>query len=246
MERTAPLLAFLLAPACVVAIGGRSTFTVDGVRLHEEHTETIEIAGWEPAGLELHAHAGDVVLEPTDGPSTITLTLHEVTVGDAMASYEDGKIVVRTKSGEPSAIGDVTVRSSAPLPSLFLETGMGDVRVEGVSLPGRVKLETGMGDVFVTDVREAERIEASSGMGGIEIARSSCRMLTASSGMGDIRVDGVQATEASFDSGMGDVTVRGSTFEKVKADTGIGNIDCRRSTLGTMDLDSGLGSVRTR
>lgn len=230
---------------CIVPLH-RNNIVVDGVELEEKHTETIEVPAWDAAGLTIRSWGGELHIEATTGPNRITVTLHELTFGDASAVYEGGELSARTVSGEPYAIGDVTVHANGPLPSLSLATGMGDVLVHGVEVAGLMQLDTGMGDVEILDAGAPESVAASSGMGSIEMRRTKCGSLRATSGMGDIVLSEVTATEASLDSGLGDVTVRDSKLDSARATTGLGDIDCRHSELGAHEFDTGLGSVRSR
>ena len=238
-------LGSLLLFGCHITFG-RSSVEVDGVELPAEHTETLEIAAWSASGLMVDSPLGDLRVEPTDGPSTITVTLYEVEVGDATAFYEEGKLISRTSSGEPSGIGQVIVRSNGPIPSLTLTTGMGDITITDVHVTDTAKLETGMGDIEVDGIGSVDRIEANSGMGDVEVAGASCRTLTVSSGMGDVDVRGVSASEGSLSSGMGDIDIRRSDFEQLSANTGLGDVKCRETTYGRGELDTGLGSVTRR
>jgi len=239
------LLPAALTTACIIPLGS-SDIVVDGVKLEEKHTETIEIDAWDASGLTIRSWGGDIHIQSTSGPNRITVTLHELTLDDAAASHEDGRLVAHTTSGEPLAIGDVTVFSNGPLPALDITTGMGDVLVHGVAIPGAARIETGMGDVEVLDTGSPERIQANSGMGSIEVRGTSCGTLEAASGMGDIHVSNVSATEARLEAGLGDVTIIGSHLESVRAETGLGDIDCRDSEIGHHEFDTGLGKVRTR
>jgi DUF4097 and DUF4098 domain-containing protein YvlB len=244
MLRPLPPLALgsLVLAGCHVSIGGHA-LRVDGVELPAKHTETLEVGAWPASGLTVDAVQGGVRLEPTAGANTITVELHEVTHGDATAFFEDGRLVAHTSSGEPAAIGRVVVRSSGPIPSLDLSTGMGDVEVDAVRVERTAEVSTGVGDVTVRGIGRLERIAASTGMGDVRIDGAECRVLAASSGMGDVEVRGVSADEADVSSGMGDVDVRDSTFDRLDADAGLGDVTCRGTTYRTGELDTGFGDV---
>lgn len=242
MLRTSALALACLAAGCHLHVRG-SNLVVDGVRLEEKHVETIEVDGWDPQGVRVEASMGDVTIRRDDGGNRITVTLHEKTFGDARAAYEGGRLVSRTASGEPSAIGDVTIYSAASLPSLVVATGMGDVEMDDVTVTGELELSTGMGDVELARFGNPGLVTVSTGMGDVELMDGATGTLRATSGMGDVEITRVDADDASFSSGMGDVDVQDCRFERVDANTGLGDIDCKTTTYERGDFDTGLGQV---
>lgn len=242
MIRTTALALACLTAGCHMHLHG-SSLVVDGVELEQEHVETIEIAEWHPSGIHVDSAMGDVLVQRGTGGNRITVTLHETVVGDARADYEDGKLVTRTASGEPSAIGDVTIYCDGELPALVVETGMGDIEVADVSVLGRVELSTGMGDVELERFGDPEAVVVTTGMGDLELKDGTTLTLHATSGMGDVELARVSAADADLSSGMGDVEVRDCAFERIGANTGLGDVECRSTTYREADLETGLGSV---
>ena len=240
MKRLAPL--FLLA-ASGCHIGFDRGIVVDGVRLEEKHQEVLDIGEWSSAGLSIESHQGDIRIEPTTGSTSISLEVYEQSLGDAQAAYEDGVLVARTKSGKPCAIGDVTVRTSGPIPDLSISTGMGSVSLRDVAIQDELRVVTGMGDIDALGPGEPREIVLESGMGSVELENARCKKLRARSGMGDLDLSGVTADDAEISSGMGDVALRRSTFDQVRASTGMGDVDCIESTYASGDFDTGLGDV---
>lgn len=236
-------LAVLALSSCHIHFDGTSTWTVDGVLLREEHTETITILEWHESGLAIDVAAGDVRVVATSGPTEIEATLHEVSPGDARLEYLEGKLVWRTESGEPAAIGDVTVRAGHGLAELLVQTGAGDIRVEDVAVLGTLKLSTGAGDVTVRGTGNPAESHLSTGMGDIRVASLTTPYLRASTGMGDLVVTGISSDRADLSTGMGDVDARESHFGRLEASTGMGDIDASTASYDEADLDTGMGDI---
>lgn len=230
---------------CHVSFG--RGIVVDGVRLEHHHEEVLSTSGWGAQGLTVESPMGDVRVERSAAgeADTITVEVYEHTAGDATAALEAGKLVVRSRSGQPAAVGDVVVRTAA-LSSLRVASGMGDVDVRGVAVASSLVVETGKGDVHVRDAGAPERLELSTGMGDVELAGTSCRTLAASTGMGDLDLTHVVGEEAKLSSGMGDVTVEDGSFRSLDASTGLGDVTCVRTTYEEGDLDSGMGRTVVR
>lgn len=239
------LLACSLAlSACHIRL--HDDLTVDGVRLPFHHEEVLTLEAWPATGLVVEAHQGDVTVESSPGPITISVTVHEREAGMAHAHVEGGALVARASDGGTCAIGRVTVRGAGPVHGLKLSTGMGDVRLDGVEIVEHLALSTGMGDVDVTHAGKPRTIELSTGMGDVAVTHVHCVRLTAETGMGDVSIDGVETEEAELSSGMGDVDIERSKGGRVKAGTGLGDVELSESSFTSRDLDTGLGRVRER
>jgi len=238
------LAAVVLAPSCVFRISGHdSCIRVDGVTLEEQHQESLDVDAWGPNGLRVDAAMGDLSFEPTDGPSRVVATLHERELGDASLAYRDGALLAETTSGDPAALGQVTVFVNGELPSLHAWTGSGDVTVTGLHVAGAVSLSTGMGDLDLIESSAGGKVSMSSGMGDVTLRRVEGGVFEAESGMGDVTFREVDGTDAALGSGMGDVTLKGCAIDRIDAGTGMGDVTCRDSQYVTANLDSGLGSV---
>ena len=235
------LLSVPLSSGCHISLGG-SGVTVDGVELKEESIE--ELSADVSLGFEVTSPLGDIRIVRSAEPTKITVKLFEKTRGDAYAVFEDGELTSRSRSGEPSALGDVTVSTNDSIARLVLTTGMGDIEVSGVDVDGEVSLDTGMGDVSVGEIGQASEVSLNSGMGDIEVSNLTCTTLEASSGIGDVEVSVVEATTAELSSGLGDVDVHGSKFDRLEADTGLGDVDLRDTVVEDTDLSTGLGEIR--
>lgn len=244
MLRLSACLPVLALSACHISL--HDHITVDGVRLPVHHEEVLTLDAWPAAGLVIQAHQGDVRVEHTDGPTTITVVVHEREPGEAHVHVEDGRLVARATNGAACAIGQVLLRTSGPALGLELGTGMGDVELRGVSVQGRLKLETGMGDVELHGAGEPQTIALSSGMGDIAATHLHCTRFKADTGMGDVRVDGLEAEEVELSSGMGDIAVERSKGDRIEASSGMGDVELVESSFLARDLDSGLGRVRER
>ena len=218
---------------------------VDGVRLKESHRETLALPEALPDGLRVSSHMGDVVVRTVDGDAGgwIEAKLHEYTPGDAHLELLDGELIPVSASGQPCALGDVSIHCRS-VTDLVLATGMGDVSVQGVVVSGDLKAETGTGDVVLVDTGAPLRVVAHSGMGDIELVTLTSGELLAESGMGDLELRQVLAETAVCSSGMGDVDLRECSFGDLQATTGMGDIDCRQTTYDKGKLDSGMGKVR--
>lgn len=246
---SAAFLSALALAGCRITLGGHdgtSSIVVDGVELEEQHVESMEIDAWAPQGLVVAASLGDVRVVRTEGPNEVVVTLHETVEGDAFLRYEDGRIVGATHSGEPCAIGDVTVRLSSAPDKLECSTGAGDVDVDWCGTAREVRLESGLGDITARDAERVELLLAATGMGSVRVERATCGRLQASSGMGDVDVRECRAESATLESGMGDVEARESSFGKLEASTGMGDVSCRSSSYDEGHLESGLGDVHER
>ena len=238
------LASVLLAPACVIHVPCcDSGLVVDGVTLDEKHEENLELGPWHPSGLTIESSLGDLAFEPTDGPSRVIATLHEAELGDAYLVHEEGKLGVRSFSGEPVALGDAHVYVNGELPALTVSTGMGDVHVHGIGIAGACSLETGMGTLSLADVHAGGEATLTSGMGDVEVEGVHSARITAESGMGNVILRHVTTGDADLSSGMGDIELDGSAFNILQAETGLGNVECRESTYVQRHLESGLGSV---
>lgn len=244
MLRPCALLPALALSACHISL--HDHVTVDGVRLPVHHEEVLTLDAWPATGLVIRAHQGDVRVEHTEGPTTITVVVHEREPGEAHAHIDEGRLVARATNGAVCAIGQVLVRTSGPALGLELGTGVGDVELRGVSVQGSLTLETGMGDVELHDAGEPQTISLSSGMGDIAATHLHCARFEAETGMGDVRVDGLEAEEAELSSGMGDIAVERSKGGRIEASSGMGDVEMVESTFPARDLDTGLGRVRER
>jgi DUF4097 and DUF4098 domain-containing protein YvlB len=244
MKASVALAALVLAPACHIDFDD-GTFLVDGVRLTEQHEENLEIPGWHSQGLKVELAAGDARVRPTDGPTRIVATVHEKYLHDARIEYVGGRLVVETDSGEPAAIGDLTVWTGERIPELSISTGAGDIDVEHVEILGSLTLSSGFGDISVEEGGRLARCDFSTGMGDIALASFVCDDLEATSGMGDVELRSIECAVAELSTGMGDVDVLGSRFDRLEASTGMGDVDASRTEYGSASLDSGMGSVRT-
>lgn len=233
------------AAGCHVSLG--SSLVVDGVRLEERHDEVLEVPRWGPEGLTVESAMGDVRVEAArpDEPTSIRVVVHERVPGDARAVLEGGRLFTRSISGDPSAVGDVVVRTGA-LPRLAVTTGLGDVELRDVAIEDGLTIETGKGDVAVIGAGAPTRVVATTGMGDIELAHLSCGDLRAESGLGDIEARAVQGDSAKLASGLGDVEVEDCSFRALDASTGLGDVECTRTTYEVGELGSGLGSTTRR
>jgi DUF4097 and DUF4098 domain-containing protein YvlB len=244
MLRSIPALLTISLSACHFHHGDH--IMVDGVRLRAHHQEVLTLESWAPSGLEIGAHQGDIDVRHDEGPTVLVVTVHEREPGDASATVEQGKLVVRSHSGSPCAIGEVLLRTSGPVPGLSLSTGMGDVTLRQVKVEGYLSVYSGMGDLEIHHAGKPERVELSTGMGDVEARHLQCTRLTASTGMGDVELDGVESTEVELSSGMGDVEVVRSRGDRITAGTGLGDVELVESSFSQSKLDSGLGSVKER
>lgn len=240
----AACLSVLALSACHISL--HDHLTVDGVRLPVHHEEVLTLDAWPATGLAIRAHRGDVRVEHAEGPTTITVVVHEREPGQAHAMVEDGRLVARATNGAVCAIGRVLLRTSGPVSGLELGTGMGDVELRGVSVQGRLTLETGMGDVRLSGASESQVIELSSGMGDVAATLVRCARFEADTDMGDVNVDGLEAEEVELSSGMGDITIERSKGGRIEASSGMGDVELAESSFTTRDLDTGLGRVRER
>ena len=220
--------------------------TVDGVRLREQHQEVLPLEAWDPSGLAIESNQGDIEVRHDEGPTVLIVTVHERVKGDAYARIEDGRLVARSHSGTPCAIGDVEVKTSGPIPGLSLSTGMGDVALHRVKVEGRLHVSSGMGDVEIHHAGKPGEIELYTGMGDVEANHVQCRQLKANTGMGDVEVNGIEGGELELNSGMGDVEVVRSSGKKIRAETGLGDVELIESSFSERRLDTGLGSVTER
>lgn len=244
MSRFLAPLSFLALSACHISL--HDHVTVDGVRLPVQHEEVLTLEAWPATGLVIRAHQGDVRVEHAEGPTTLTVVVHEREPGQAHAHFEDGKLVARAANGAKCAIGRVHLRTSGPALGLEIDTGLGDVELRGVRVEGRLAIETGMGDVTLSGAGEPQTVELASGMGDIAVTQLRCKRLEAGTGMGDVSVDGLEAEEVELSSGMGDVDVERSRGGRIEASSGMGDVVLVESSFTSKDLDTGLGSVRER
>jgi hypothetical protein len=246
MKRLSTSLALLSAPlvlaGCNVSLG-MSVPRVDGVKLPHDHLETLEVDSLAELGLTIDAAIGDLRVERGTGRTLVTVKVHEKTPGDASVSFVDGRLVAETESGDPAAIGEVTVVTEGPIAHLRFATGLGDIDVVDVEITGEIRLETGLGDVRLERPGRPDRVTLASGKGDIDCADTECQTLEASSGMGDIDVRSVEAQDADLSSGFGDIELAQCTFDDLDANTGFGDIECHETSYERGDLNTGLGSV---
>ena len=231
-----------IVSSCSMTLG-EDGFYVNGFSLEEKHEETLDVQGWDAAGLAIEASCGDVTVRGTDGPSRIVAMVHEVEPGDGRLVYEGGRLIAVTASGDPAAIGDVDVYLGGPIPSLAISSGAGDIECENITVDGPLVLSTGMGDVCVEEVRTTGRLELDSGMGDLRAVRVDCASIRANTGMGDVILDHVSSTAGNVSSGMGDVKVEHGRFDRLDASTGLGDLVCRHTAYETGHLDTGLGDL---
>jgi hypothetical protein len=244
MTRLLACLAALALSACHIAL--HDDVTVDGVRLPAHHEEVLTLETWPAAGLVIQAHQGDVRVEPGEGPTTLTVLVHEREPLEAHAHIEDGRLVARATNGAACVIGRVLLRTSGPALGLELGTGMGDVELRDVSVEGRLKLATGMGAVRLGAPGRPQSVELSSGMGDIAATDVRCARFEAETGLGDVRVERLEAEEAELSSGMGDIEIERSRGGRIEANSGMGDVELVESSFGARDLGTGLGRVRER
>ncbi|MFT5284475.1 MAG: hypothetical protein ACI8TQ_000632 [Planctomycetota bacterium] len=238
-------LPLLLAPlaSCHINFDTGSSWTVDGVRLEEHHLDKLEILSWDPAGLTIEHCASDVTILSDGGPTRIEATLHEFTLGDASLEYLDGKLTTVTVSGEPAAIGTLTMWTNMPLNILKITAGAGDITLRGISVTERLTLESGSGDILIEEIDDLVNLAVSSGMGDVDVVSLTCPSLIAATGMGDITLRFVNSDHASLATGMGDINAIESKFVKIKAATGMGDIDASKSSYDSSDFDTGMGDT---
>jgi DUF4097 and DUF4098 domain-containing protein YvlB len=234
----------LVSSACVINVPFHDDeMVVDGKRLEHHHEETLELPAWNAAGLTVQCASGDVSCEATEGPSRVVATVYEIRHGDACLVYEDGVLKAKSLSGEPTALGDLTLYVHGDLPNLAISTGMGDMCARDFGVIGALSLRTGMGDVSVTGVTTVGKAHLATGMGDVDDDRVHSERLTASSGMGDVSLRRVTTGDADVSSGLGDIELDGSAFNILDAETGLGDVECRASTYTQGHLETGLGSV---
>ena len=243
MTRPFLALCLLALPACHFRL--QDSVTVDGVRLPAHHQEVLTLESW-PESFVIEANRGDLRLESGEGPTSLTVLVHERELGEAHAAIEDGRLVARAENGAKCAIGRVTVRTGSALKGLRLSTGMGDLHVLGVSVGGDLRLATGMGDVVLRAAGAPVAVSIASGKGDIEAGPLRCERLEAETGMGDIRIEALESGEADLSSGLGDVEVVRSKGDSLRASTGLGDVELIESSYSSRRLDTGLGSVRER
>lgn len=241
-------LLVLLAASCSIHVGcaGGSHWCVNGVRLEEQHTEVLTAPTLGADGLAIDIPAGQVRFEPTTGPSSIEVVVHEKTKGDASVRFEGGRLVVTTQSGEPAALGDVLVKANGPLSKASIDTGAGDVSLNGLHVQSSLHIDSGAGGVSFVDGSVQGDLSIDSGAGDVALERVTCTDLKLSSGAGGIRVVGVEARRAELDSGAGDLRLSQCTLVEIDADTGVGDVDVLDCTYQKSDLDTGIGDVRVR
>jgi len=236
-------LAFV-SGACVINIpSSQDQMVVDGKRLEHHHEETLELPAWNAAGLTVQCASGDISCAPTDGPSRVIATVYGIRHGDAFLVYEAGVLKAKSLSGEPTALGDLTLYIHGDLPYLAASTGMGDICARGFGVTGALSLRTGMGDVSVSGVNAVGKAHLATGMGDIDVEHVHAGRLTGSSGMGDVSLRDVDTGDSDVSSGLGDIEIDGSAFNILDAKTGLGDVECNTSTYATGHLETGLGTV---
>lgn len=235
--------AAVLASACHSSSSSR--VVVDGVALHERHSDTFALQDWGTVPVVLESRLGEIVVRAAEGPASVEVELIEKTLGDARAWFEDGRILAKTSSGEPYAIGSITITAPADVPALAAGTGMGSVVVEGMRVDGELALSSGMGDIRVEDTEAGGRVTLKTGMGSIKVAGLRSATLTAGSGMGSVQVEDAITGDGVLVSSMGSVRAKGSQFAHLQAKSGMGDVDVRGSSFSTSELSSGMGSVRS-
>lgn len=239
-------IAFLSVSACVIHVHGDGHHGNGGACSSCAYTsreEVLTLDAFGPEGLTIPECVGDVSIEPTGESSSIRVVVYETVAGDAHAIFEDGRLVVRSASGEHAYLGEVRVRVNGSLASLRVTTGAGNVSVHDVPVEQALFLTTGAGDVEVRDLGTLERIALSSGAGDVDLAGASFQVLEASSGAGDVLVSDLQGGDATLSSGAGDVEMRRSRFGKLSANTGVGDVDLDDVTYASSDFSSGSGDV---
>ena len=239
-------LVLLAAPACIIHVSGDGFhWGYDGSE-YESHSETIAVASFGDAGLTIPECTGDVTIAPSSEGSSIVVQVGEREAGDAHAVFENGKLLVRSASGEQAFLGEVRVRVYGTLAALDVTTRAGDVRLTDVSVERSVKIASGAGDLEVHGIGAPEHVALSSGAGDVEMTRAHFATLEASSGAGDLVVAELEGGDAKFSSGAGDVALRRSHFDRLDASTGVGDISCEEVTYATSDFSSGSGSIPRR
>lgn len=234
----------LVSSACVITVpSSHDRMVVDGKHLKHHHEETLELPAWNAAGLTVQCASGDVSCEATEGPSRVVATVYEIRHGDACLVYEEGVLKAKSLSGEPTALGDLTLFIHGDLPSLAASTGAGDMCARGFGVTGALSLRTGMGDVCVSSVSTVGRTHLATGMGDIDVEHVHAERLSGSSGMGDVNLRDVDTGDTDVSSGLGDIEIDGSAFNILDAQTGLGDVECTESTYTSGHLETGLGSV---
>jgi hypothetical protein len=238
----------LLTSSCTIHGGcsGPSGYYVNGVHLAEMHTEVLAAPTLPADGLWLEIGAGDVRVESTTGAPSVEVVVHEKTKGDASVRFEGGRLVVTTDSGAPAALGDVIVRSNAPLARASIETGAGDVSLDGVDVQSGLSVETGAGDVRVRALKIGGQFEIASGAGDVRVESVECGDIGLSSGAGDFALFAVHGRIAKLDTGVGDLELQDCRFSEIEANSGVGDMRLVDCSYEKSDFDSGLGDVTIR
>src|SRR6187397_2922271 len=109
----------LVSSACVINIpSSHDQMVVDGKHLKHHHEETLELPDWNAAGLTVQCASGDISCAATDGPSRVIATVYGIRHGDACLVYEGGVLKAKSLSGEPTALGDLSLYIHGDLPYL--------------------------------------------------------------------------------------------------------------------------------
>jgi hypothetical protein len=201
-------------------------YYVDGRRLTYDRSVSLELPGSGLDRFEFQGATADVIMERGDVPHA-TAHIHEVVPGDAYLVFEDGELLLRTRSGAPAVIDAAEITLSEPLQFLVLELDDGKVELRDLQVADRVRVSTDLGDVIVRSVGQPQF------MGLV-------------TGLGDILVEGVTVEELALDTDLGDVTLRDVSAELARLSTNMGDVEVQRCSLGELEASTSLGDIRGR
>jgi len=237
------VLPLLLTAACVISIGGESSwFGASWSDLDHEHVETLPLSP-EEARVAVRTGSGSVLAEPAGGNPRIVATIREEEPDDGYLVFEEGELRVRSRSGRDVALGKVEVYLDGTTGELDLSTGSGRIRLRDVPVREQVTLSTGSGDIDARGLGSPRLVSMGTGSGEIDVAGVDCQQLHLGTGSGDITVTDVRSEHGDFDTGSGDVRARRSSFQRLRADSGSGDLDLRGSEVRSTSFRTGSGRV---
>lgn len=211
---------------------------VDGVYLKNERT--IHFTNSESNSKFIaDIYKGKVQLQ-AGSEIDLQVKIYEKTENDVSLFFKDGKLLGKTRSGDPYAIGSLTGTISQ-VEEIDIDSGAGNITIENMENKS-VLLDTGAGNVKLLKC-SISNINIDTGAGNIFLEDIISQNIKLDSGAGNIEISGVRADDINCDSGVGNISAYSSSAKTVEFDTGIGNISTSDCDFKSKDFSTGLGNV---
>lgn len=219
------ILPLLFLTACIeIHIhpdGDADKVKVDGEVL--EYKRTIYLTEEKNYGIfDVDVHYGNIELTG-DSKYDLEIEVYESIPDDVTLSFDNGRLIGKTKSGDPYAIGKIigTLPENA---SIIIDNGAGNISIRGFK-------------------NENAKIDIDVGAGNVKIEECTMDKIDIDNGAGNFDIQNIRAEDIDIDVGAGNIVLNNVISRIIRCDTGAGNIKANKSAAHDIDLDTGVGNI---